>query len=351
MRLGFVLLFCLAAFGQIRERDFSGSWTLDAKQSEVRTRFDLPVERLVVREQPSLMSVEEGGATIVYPIGAGPKKTLADGLTFNVATKWEGDALLANIIVSGEGDYSLFERWSKSRDGGILTITRTLEGRGADVESRLVYRNSAAAPAPAPVPIPASDYVLAPGTRILLRLTSSLNTKHTKPGDRVYLETAAPVFLSGRLVVPKGSYVTGTVTEAKESGRVKGRAALNIRFDTLTLPNGVARDFRSRISNADGQGNLDPSEGRITADGTKGRDSATVARTAGAGAGIGTLAGAAAGHVGEGLGIGSAAGAVAGLAGVFGSRGREVALPAGTTMEMVLDRELRFTQEEIGRIR
>jgi len=53
-----------------------------------------------------------------------------------------------------------------------------------------------------------------------------------------------------------------------------------------------------------------------------------------------------------GMGIGAAAGAVAGLAGVFGSRGKEVVIPQGTTMELVLDRELRYTDAELsGQVR
>ena len=45
--------------------------------------------------------------------------------------------------------------------------------------------------------------------------------------------------------------------------------------------------------------------------------------------------------------IGAAAGALGGLAGVLGSRGADVVLPAGTTMEMVLDRELRYSIMEL----
>ena len=369
-KLGFVLLMALTAFGQDRDRDFSGTWTLDQRASDIRTRFDLPVENLVIRQEQYSMSVSAGGTTIVYPIAATPKKSQADGLTFNIATKWEGAALLANVIVGGSADYTLSERWSKSNDGSTLTIERTIEGHGVnEAESKLVYRNGEVrdyAPPPSPPPVPTSqlrprndaiqppstpDYVLAPGTRLLLRLTNSVSTKHTKPGDQIYLQTAAPIFQNGKLVVPQGSYVTGTVTESKEAGRIKGKAALNFRFDILTLPNGVTRDFRSRAGSVDARGNLDKSEGRITADGTRGKDAGTIAKTAGAGAGIGTIVGAAAGHVGTGLGIGGAAGAAAGLAGVLASRGQDVILPSGTTMEMVLDREIRFTPEELNRIR
>jgi hypothetical protein len=51
------------------------------------------------------------------------------------------------------------------------------------------------------------------------------------------------------------------------------------------------------------------------------------------------------------VGIGAAAGAAAGLARVLGSRGQDVVIPAGTTMEMVLDREISFTDAELGRVR
>ena len=39
--------------------------------------------------------------------------------------------------------------------------------------------------------------------------------------------------------------------------------------------------------------------------------------------------------------------AVAGLASVLGTRGPDVVLPAGTTMDMVLDRDLLYTAEDL----
>jgi type IV secretion system protein VirB10 len=325
-------------------------------------------------------------ATVIYPLRSAAQKSQVAGYVLNVMTKWEGDALLSSIIVSGPENYSLMERWSRSRDGGRLTVSRTLVRASGETESILVYKSptatiTSASPQPAPPPdsmrerasgtafgsarrpvtnspqefspradaAPPSEYVVPAGTRVLLRLTNSVNTKRTAVGDRVYLQTVAPVFVGGHLVVPKGSDVIGTVTESARAGRVKGKSALNIRFDSLTLPNGVTRDFRSRAGSVDTQGNLDRSEGRIQGEGTKGKDAATVGKTTAAGAGIGSIAGAISGNAGMGAGIGAAAGAVAGLAGVFGSRGADVVIPQGTTMEMVLDRELRFTSAELPR--
>jgi hypothetical protein len=67
------------------------------------------------------------------------------------------------------------------------------------------------------------QYKVEPGTRIPLTLINSVSTKHASEGDRVYLETAFPVLVDGRIVVPPGSYVAGTITQVKKPGRVKGR--------------------------------------------------------------------------------------------------------------------------------
>ena len=66
-----------------------------------------------------------------------------------------------------------------------------------------------------------------------------------------------------------------------------------------------------------------------------------------AGATIGTIAGAAGDNVGAGLGIGAAAGAAAGLIGVLASRGPDAVLEKGTQLDMVLDRDLAFAEEEV----
>src|ERR1043166_9322871 len=79
------------------------------------------------------------------------------------------------------------------------------------------------------------------GRRIPLSLINSVRTKQSAPGDRVCLKTAFPILVDGRIVTPPGSYVTGTITEVKRPGKVKGRGEFHLRFDSLTLPNGVTR--------------------------------------------------------------------------------------------------------------
>jgi hypothetical protein len=195
----------------------------------------------------------------------------------------------------------------------------------------------------------AGEYVVEAGTKVPLSLINTISTKHSIPGDRVYLETSFPILSGGRIVIPVGSYVAGTVTQLKKPGRVKGRGELYVRFDTLTLPNGVTRDFRARIGGLDGQGDgeLDRAEGKVRSEGNKAGDAKTVGETAGVGASLGGIAGSAAGHAGLGVGIGAAAGAAAGLIGVLATRGPDAVLSRGTTVEMVLDRNIHFNESEL----
>ena len=185
-------------------------------------------------------------------------------------------------------------------------------------------------------------------TRVPLVLVNSVSTKTSEVGDQVYLQTSFPVFGGNRIVIPEGSYVTGTITQVKRPGRIKGRGEIYIRFDTLALRNGIQRDFRGTVSATDGgQSSVAEKEGKIVSEGTKGDDAAAVAGTVIQGASTGSIIGAVNGNAGQGAAIGAAAGATAGMIGVLLQRGSEVQLLRGTSMEMVLDRELVFYSDEL----
>jgi len=192
------------------------------------------------------------------------------------------------------------------------------------------------------------NYLIDTGTHIPLSLINSVSTKNAIPGDRVYLETVFPILAEGRIVIPPGSYVAGTITEIKRPGRVKGRGEFHLRFDSLTLPNGATRDFRAHVTGLDGRASeeLDHREGTIRSEGNKSGDARTVGETAAAGAGIGALAGSMT-NPAMGAAIGAGAGATAALIGVMFSRGPEAILAKGTTVEMVLDRQVRFDENDL----
>jgi type IV secretion system protein VirB10 len=195
---------------------------------------------------------------------------------------------------------------------------------------------------------PPGVYRVEPGTRILLNMINSVSTKSAAVGDHIYLETAFPVLSKGKIVIPQGSWVSGTVTEVKRPGRVKGRGELSVRFDSLTLPNGVTRDFRAGLASVDSRTDqkLDEQQ-KVKGPGDKAGDVRTVADTTLAGGGIGTAIGAASGNLAKGAGIGLGAGAAAGIIGVLMTRGPDATLERGTNVEMVLDRPVEYQTAEL----
>ena len=197
-------------------------------------------------------------------------------------------------------------------------------------------------------PVP-KTFLVDTGTRIPLSLINSVSTKNAAPGERVYLETVFPILVDNRIVIPPGSWVMGTITEVKRPGKLKGRGEFHLRFDSLTLPNGVTRDFRAHVGGLDGRASeeLDRKEGTVRSEGNKAGDARTVGATAAAGASVGALAGSISGSPGMGAGIGAAAGAAAGLAGVMLSRGPDAVLAKGTTVDMVLDRTVQFDENDL----
>jgi type IV secretion system protein VirB10 len=161
----------------------------------------------------------------------------------------------------------------------------------------------------------------------------------------VYLETTFPIVQDDKILVPAGSYVQGEITEAVRPGRVKGTGEMRIRLTTMILPNGYTVRFDAIPSNAGTGGNeTTGKEGEIKGDTNKAGDAGTVLKTTGAGAGIGGLAS----RTGKGAGIGAGAGAAAGLAAVLLSRGPELELPRGATLDAVLDRPLTLDPAKIN---
>jgi hypothetical protein len=180
------------------------------------------------------------------------------------------------------------------------------------------------------------------GTHIPLILHNAISTRSARPGDPVYFETSYPVMVNGHVVIPAGSYVSGEVTQAKRPGRVHGRGQLMIRLTTMILPNTYMVRLNAIPGGSAGTGGNETvdGEGKIEGDSNKSADVGTVVNTTVAGTGVGTAVGAASGDIAKGAGIGAGVGAVAGLAQVLFTRGPEVELPRGTTLDAVLDRPI-----------
>jgi len=203
--------------------------------------------------------------------------------------------------------------------------------------SATAANGSAANTAPAQIVVPA-------GTYLPLVLHSGITSRSAQPGQPVYMETTFPVVVNDRIVIPVGSYVQGEITEAKRAPKGKGGAEIRIHLTTLIMTNGYTVKFDAVPTNADtGGGEYATKEGQINKDRDKGADAGTVMKTTGAGAGIGAIAAGA-----EGVGIGAGIGAAAGLAGVLMTRGPEVQLPRGSSVDIMLDRPLYLDPTKIN---
>lgn len=204
----------------------------------------------------------------------------------------------------------------------------------------------ATAPAKPLAPRPAAtgqEIIVPSGTRVGVILENGISTASAKPGDSIYFRTSFPITINNKVVIPVGSYLRGEVSDAKRPGHVKGRGELRIRLNTLVLPNGYTVDLNAAPHSTDsGSNTKTDSEGKITGPGGKGKDAETVATTTIAGAGIGGIAGG-----GKGAGIGAGIGGLAGLAAVLFSRGPEAQLPRGSSMDLVLERDLPLDADQI----
>ena len=159
------------------------------------------------------------------------------------------------------------------------------------------------------------------GTRLSLRMASTVSSRSSRVEDSVNATLRAPVVINGITVLPAGAAVGGYVTEAQRSGRVKGRARIGVRFNTVRA-HGARYNMRTTSIAREARG-------------TKKEDAAKI----GIGAGAGAITGAIAGGK-KGAAIGTAVGGGAGAGVVLATRGKEVALSRGTPVIVRLSEPL-----------
>jgi hypothetical protein len=175
------------------------------------------------------------------------------------------------------------------------------------------------------------------GTRVPLSLKQAISTKTAKTGDPVYAETAFPFVVNEHVVIPAGTYVQGKIERAQRGGHVKGRAEVLIHFTSMIYPNGYTVMLGGSVENTPGaeKTSMKDSEGTIRQDSDAGKRAREAAGGATTGAVIGAIT-----NGGKGAGIGAGVGGVAGLAVGMLSRGADVRLEPGTSIEMEIQREV-----------
>ena len=218
-----------------------------------------------------------------------------------------------------------------------LTIATAAQTTVPPESSPSAPANSAAVPPPASADSARAVTVPA-GTKVLLQLKSPIDTKSAHVGDGVYCQTSFPVTQDNIVVIPAGTYVKGEIAHVERAGRMKGRAQILFHFNSMIFPNGYTVDLPGALKSEPGATNSSVSdeEGTVKADSQKGKDVGTVAKTGATGAVIGTVAT----RTGRGAAIGGVAGTAVGLGEVLFTRGQDVRIEQGTSLEMVLQRPL-----------
>jgi len=171
---------------------------------------------------------------------------------------------------------------------------------------------SAATSSPGTPVASVKEVTIPSGTTLRLSLESAVASDTSRVEQPVRATLRSPVSINGQVVVPAGSEVGGVVTEAEESGRVKGRARLAMRFNSLRA-GGERYDIRT-------------SGYAQEAEATKKKDAVKIAIGAGAGAALGAILG------GGGAAKGAAIGGAGGTGVVLATKGKEVRLGAGAAI-------------------
>jgi hypothetical protein len=137
--------------------------------------------------------------------------------------------------------------------------------------------------------------------------------------DRFTARVVEPVLVNGEIAIAAGSIVSGRVISVHPSRKLGGRAQIDLEFTSLELASGGGGPI---LASFHGQGESQDK-----------KDAVTIGGSAAAGALLGRILGSDSGDTVLGALVGGAIGT--GIA--ARTRGQEVTLPAGTTMEIHLD--------------
>jgi Bacterial conjugation TrbI-like protein len=171
------------------------------------------------------------------------------------------------------------------------------------------------------------ELILPAAAVIGLQLDTPLSSDRAKVEDRVDAHVTRDVMSSGRVAIPSGSKVIGSVIAVDQGGKVSQPARLAIRFHTLILADGSEVALRTEPIDRRSEGNANSSTKKI-----------------GGAAVAGTILGAILGG-GKGAAAGGALGAGAGGAAVMAGDRSTVSMPAGQLVNARLSSPTTITVE------
>ena len=186
---------------------------------------------------------------------------------------------------------------------------------------------------PSNAPLQGSVSVVPAGTTFEVTTNTPINASACQVGDLFTATLTKPLIVSGNVIVPEGSEALGQVTYIENAGRVGKNGQMDIRFTSIKLPNGQKVPIVGKIMTKDKSGML---KGGTLASQIVHAGATEVVATAG-GALTGLTIGAIADGAGVGTLVGTSLGGAMGLGYILARKGKEVAIPGGSKLSIILD--------------
>ena len=217
--------------------------------------------------------------------------SLADTLELADGTIIEGDFVGSSngIVMFNTGDS--IEAYTEDQVVGIFLSSGVATAQAL-----------AATPEPSSVVVPA-------GTRLVIRMVDSIDSRRHSAGHKFRGQLEGALVSDGVTVAPRGTFMYGTITSAKQSGRMAGSSELAMEFTDIMI---------------DDQLYPLATDGLVAR--TGGEAGRTVGRTARSAAIGGLIGGSSGARTGAKVGVGAS----------LLTSGQSLNIPAGTLLETAL---------------
>jgi hypothetical protein len=297
-------------------------------------------DRVLARlESPEVLAIDRRGSTITLASSLAPQATFeADGIerqeqlsgrTSRVTASLRGDQLAIKTTGYRNSDFTVtFEPIENGRRLRVRReiysdrynqpiVVNSIYNRTSDVAQWNVYDGSR----PGDTRVTSGEFIVRDGETVVAVLNNDLTTDQAKQGDRFTMTVREPAQY-------EGAVIEGTVGSVDKGGRLTGRSAMVLNFDTIRLRNGRTYGFAGVLGSVrtpNGETVKVDNEGTAQADN---QTTQTVQRTA-IGTAVGAIIGAIAGG-GKGAAIGAIIGAAGGAGSVYVQGKDNLELPSGT---------------------
>jgi hypothetical protein len=270
-------------------------------------------------------------ALLGFSIGCTKAKPSDDTITKDVQTKVAADPDTKDsevTVVANEGKVKLTGKVKTPAARQKVEQIAHDEPGVAAVDDQITVEPPAeqvaqpAPPPPLPPPPPPPQPIVVPaGTTLTVKVGQALSSKNSQTGQTFTATLAQPVSVHGKVAIPAGSTIKGTVVAAKAKGKIKGAGQLDLSLNSITVRGSTYNIQTAVLENT-----------------VKGKGSRT-AKTTGGGAAGGALIGGLAGG-GKGAAVGVLAGGALGLAGGAATGNQQIEIPADSALSFRLSSPL-----------